>query len=37
MDEFYGRHRELKIPHELFNKHSASLVIIRGRRRIGVV
>lgn len=35
MDEFYGRHRELKILHELFDKRSASLVIIRGRRRIG--
>jgi AAA+ ATPase superfamily predicted ATPase len=35
MDEFYGRNRELKILKELFSRRSASLVIIRGRRRIG--
>lgn len=35
MDEFYGRHRELKILHELLEHRSASLVVIRGRRRIG--
>lgn len=35
MDEFFGRHRELKILHELLERRSASLVVIRGRRRIG--
>ncbi len=35
MDEFYGRHRELKILHELLDQRTASLVVIRGRRRIG--
>jgi AAA+ ATPase superfamily predicted ATPase len=35
MDDFYGRHRELNILKELFDKRSASLVVIRGRRRIG--
>jgi AAA+ ATPase superfamily predicted ATPase len=35
MDDFYGRHRELSILKELLDKRSASLVVIRGRRRIG--
>ncbi len=35
MDDFYGRHRELNILKELLDKRSASLVVIRGRRRIG--
>jgi AAA+ ATPase superfamily predicted ATPase len=35
MDDFYGRHRELGILNELLDKRSASLVVIRGRRRIG--
>jgi len=32
---FIGRRRELKLLGELFRKKSASLVVIRGRRRIG--
>ena len=32
---FIGRKRELKILEELFKKRSASLIVIRGRRRIG--
>lgn len=35
MDEFYGRRRELGILNELLSSRSASLVVIRGRRRIG--
>lgn len=34
-DEFYGRQRELNILKELLDKRTASLVVIRGRRRIG--
>ncbi|WP_237753945.1 ATP-binding protein [Parachlamydia acanthamoebae] len=32
---FVGRKRELQMLDELFKKKSASLVVIRGRRRIG--
>lgn len=32
---FVGRKRELQMLGELFKKKSASLVVIRGRRRIG--
>src|SRR5579872_1004635 len=32
---FIGRKRELQLLNELFKKKSASLVVIRGRRRIG--
>ena len=35
MREFYGRHRELQMLQELEDKRSPSLVVIRGRRRIG--
>jgi len=35
MDKFYGRKRELNILKELLDKRSASLVVLRGRRRIG--
>ncbi len=35
MDKFIGRARELKVLKDLFNKNSASLVVCRGRRRIG--
>lgn len=35
LHSFVGRRRELKMLHELWKKKSASLVVIRGRRRIG--
>lgn len=35
LHSFVGRKRELQMLRELFKKKSASLVVIRGRRRIG--
>ena len=35
MSHFIGREYELKLLHNLFTKKSASLVLIKGRRRIG--
>ena len=34
-DNFYGRQRELKLLRELLDKKTASLVVVKGRRRIG--
>ncbi|MDR3623566.1 MAG: AAA family ATPase [Chlamydiales bacterium] len=35
LHSFVGRKKELQMLNELFKKKSASLVVIRGRRRIG--
>ncbi len=35
MAHFIGRKRELNLLNDLLNKKTASLVVIRGRRRIG--
>ena len=34
-DPFFGRQRELKLLQRLLSKRSASLVVLKGRRRIG--
>lgn len=35
MKSFIGREEEIKLLESVFEKHSASLIVVKGRRRIG--